>query len=143
MVETAIGVRSQDLQAAVEEQLRETPVLDVHTHLFTPSLGRLGLWGIDELLTYHYLEAELFRSSAMTPEQYWSLSKPHRAEAIWNTLFVENTPVSEATRGVIAVLHAFGLPRGSTWRGLASISPRRLSTPTSIRYSSWPASARW
>jgi len=28
---------------------------------------------------------------------------------IWKTLFVENTPVSEATRGVVAVLQAFGL----------------------------------
>jgi hypothetical protein len=110
MLETANGVRSEDLSAAVDNELRETPVLDVHTHLFPPALGRLGLWGIDELLTYHYLEAELFRSSAITPEQYWTLSKPRRAEAIWKTLFVENTPVSEATRGVIAVLQAFGLP---------------------------------
>jgi hypothetical protein len=110
MLETAIGVRSQDVPAAVDTELRETPVLDVHTHLFPPALGRLGLWGIDELLTYHYLEAELFRSSAITPEQYWKLSKPRRADAIWKTLFVENMPVSEATRGVIAVLQAFDLP---------------------------------
>jgi len=110
VLESSIGVRLQDLPAAVDGELRETLVLDVHTHLFPPALGRLGLWGIDELLTYHYLEAELFRSSAMTPEQYWKLSKPRRAEAIWKTLFIENTPVSEATRGVIAVLQAFGLP---------------------------------
>jgi hypothetical protein len=68
------------------------------------------LWGFDELLTYHYLEAEFFRYSKTTPEQYWSLPKPAQAEAIWQALFVENTPVSEATRGVIAVLNAFGLP---------------------------------
>ena len=100
MLETAIGVRSQDLPAAVDDELRETPVLDVHTHLFPPALGRLGLWGIDELLTYHYLEAELSSwSSAITPEQYWKLSKPRRADAIWKTLFVENSAsVSEATR---------------------------------------------
>jgi hypothetical protein len=110
MPETTIGVRLADLPAAVDAELRETPCLDVHTHLFPPALGKLGLWGIDELLTYHYLEAELFRSSALTPEHYWRLSKPRRAEAIWKTLFVENTPVSEATRGVVAVLQAFGLP---------------------------------
>ena len=58
---------------AVEEELAATLFIDVHTHLFMPSLGKLGLWGIDELVTYHYLEAELFRSSRITPAQYWSL----------------------------------------------------------------------
>jgi hypothetical protein len=84
--------------------------VDMHTHLFMPSLGALGLWGIDELITYHYLEAELFRSSSMTPDEYFTLSKTGKAEVIWRALFVENAPVSEATRGVIAVLSAFGLP---------------------------------
>jgi hypothetical protein len=74
-----------------------------------PSLGKLGLWGIDELITYHYLEAELFRFAKLTPAQYWSLSKREQADLIWRTLFIENTPVSEATRGVMAVMHAFGL----------------------------------
>jgi hypothetical protein len=101
------------LRAAVERELQATPAVDVHTHLFMPSLGRLGLWGIDELVTYHYLEAELFRSSSITPEEYWTLSKTARADAIWRALFVENTPVSEATRGVVAVLDAFGLPADS------------------------------
>jgi hypothetical protein len=60
-------------------------------------------------LTYHYLEAELFRSSNIKPEQYWPLSKREQADTIWRALFVENTPVSEATRGVVAVLKAFDL----------------------------------
>src|SRR5579872_4072795 len=98
-----------ELRAAVEEELGATPFIDVHTHLFMPSLGRLGLWGIDELVTYHYLEAELFRSSTITPEQYWKLGKREQADTIWRALFVENTPVSESTRGVVAVLKAFGL----------------------------------
>jgi len=75
-----------------------------------PSLGPVGLWGIDELVTYHYLEAELFRSNPVTPDQYFALGKQAKADLIWKTLFVENPPVSEATRGVIAVLSAFGLP---------------------------------
>src|SRR4051812_31661648 len=75
-----------------------------------PSLGPVGLWGIDELITYHYLEAELFRSSAVTPCAYFRLSKREKADLIWQTLFIENAPVSEATRGVVAVLNAFGLP---------------------------------
>lgn len=78
-----------------------------------PSLGALGLWGIDELITYHYLEAELFRSSPITPDEYFALPRAQKADAIWRALFVENAPVSEATRGVVAVLKAFGLPTDS------------------------------
>lgn len=94
---------------SVLQELRAVPVVDVHTHLFMPSLGKLGLWGIDELITYHYLEAELFRFSRTKPAEYWRLSLTEKADLIWRTLFVENTPLSEATRGVIAVLQAFGL----------------------------------
>lgn len=100
----------EQIQSAVEEVLAATQFIDIHTHLYAPAFGSLGLWGIDELLTYHYLEAELFRSSQLTPEQYWPLSKSDRADKIWRALFVENTPISEATRGVIAVLKAFDLP---------------------------------
>src|SRR3974390_134552 len=100
----------EQILAAVEQELNSTRFIDVHTHLFMPSLGELGLWGIDDLVTYHYLEAELFRSSSIPPEQYRALSKTEKADAIWRALFVENTPVSEATRGVVAVLNAFGLP---------------------------------
>ncbi|PWU04348.1 MAG: glucuronate isomerase [Terriglobia bacterium] len=101
------------LPAAVEKELAATSFIDIHTHLFMPSLGKLGLWGIDELITYHYLEAELFRSSTITPEQYWDLSRQQKADTIWRALFVETAPVSEATRGVVAVMHAFGLDTGA------------------------------
>jgi hypothetical protein len=102
------------ISSTVEDVLAGTQFVDIHTHLFAPAFGKLGLWGIDELLTYHYLEAEFFRSSDTKPEEYWSLSKREQAEVIWRTLFVENTPVSEATRGVIAVLKAFQLPTDRT-----------------------------
>ncbi len=100
----------EEILTAVQDELQANLFVDVHTHLFMPSLGKLGLWGIDELITYHYLEAELFRSSDLKPEAYWQFSKREKADAIWKALFVENTPVSEATRGVVAVLNAFGLP---------------------------------
>ena len=101
------------IEPVVEEVLSSTPFVDIHTHLFSPAFGKLGLWGIDELLTYHYLEAEFFRSSDMSPEHYSKLSKRKQADAIWQVLFVENTPISEATRGIIAVLKAFELPAQS------------------------------
>src|SRR3954454_2642719 len=103
------NLQDAEIAAAVADVLRDTPFVDIHTHLFPPSFERLALWGIDELLTYHYLEAELFRFSAVRPEQYWTLTTPQRADLIWKTLFLENSPVSEATRGVIAALSALGL----------------------------------
>jgi hypothetical protein len=108
--EHAPALQAEEILKTIEQELSSTPVIDVHTHLFMPSLGRLGLWGIDELLTYHYLEAELFRSSPIQPVEYFRLSKRQQADAIWQALFVGNTPVSESTRGVIAVLDALGLP---------------------------------
>src|SRR5438309_6811974 len=98
------------ISSTVQDVLATTEIIDIHTHLFAPSFGKLGLWGIDELLTYHYLEAEFFRSSRTTPDQYFALSRTQQADAIWRALFIENTPISESTRGVIAVLKAFGLP---------------------------------
>src|SRR5438309_8464645 len=107
-----VGLQSllspEHLPSAVEEILATTAFIDIHTHLFAPAFGNLGLWGIDELLTYHYLEAEFFRSSPTTPELYFALSKPQQADSIWRTLFVENNSISESTRGRIAVLKAFG-----------------------------------
>ena len=98
------------ISSTVQDVVASTPFIDIHTHLFAPAFGKLGLWGIDELLTYHYLEAEFFRSSDTKPEEYWLLSKRDQADAIWRSLFIKNTPLSEATRGVIAVLKAFHLP---------------------------------
>lgn len=107
------ALETDRIEDVVREMLHEVPAIDVHTHLYMPSLGAVGLWGIDRLVTYHYLEAELFRSSSITPEQYRQLSEQEKADIIWRALFVENAPVSEATRGVIAVLNAFGLPTSS------------------------------
>src|SRR3974390_1576981 len=77
------------IATAVEDVLDSTDFVDIHTHLFPPAFEGLCLWGMDELLTYHYLEAEFFRFSDVAPEQYFLLSKSERADAIWQTLFVE------------------------------------------------------
>jgi hypothetical protein len=98
-----------ELREQVDEILQQTPIFDLHTHLFAPEFGELNLWGIDELLNYHYLIAEMFRFSSVSPAEFWSLEKTKQADLIWQTLFVENTPLSDATRGVVAVLNAFGL----------------------------------
>lgn len=99
----------EELRRQVSEVVGAVPVFDMHTHLFAPEFGELNLSGIDELLTYHYLVAETFRSARVSYEEFWRLSKPAQADLVWRTLFVENTPVSEAARGVVTVLDAFGL----------------------------------
>ena len=98
-----------ELRAQVQLIVNSTHVTDVHTHVFPPEFKSLYLSGIDELLTYHYLIAETFRSTRISYERYWQLSKTAQADLVWRTLFVENTPTSEAARGVISVLDAFGL----------------------------------
>jgi len=98
-----------ELRAAVREAVDAAPVFDLHTHLYPPSFGGLSLWGIDELLTYHYLVAELFRFDDIAPDRFFAMPKAEQADRIWSALFVRNTPLSEATRGVVAVLSALGL----------------------------------
>jgi hypothetical protein len=87
----------------------ETPVYDLHTHLYPPGLGSLLLRGIDELLNYHYLQAEALRAdTSISYDQFWALPPPQQAEFIWRTLFLERAPLSEACRGVLTTLRLLG-----------------------------------
>lgn len=99
----------EELRARVEIVVNSMPVMDVHTHLFPLEFNGLCLYGIDELLTYHYLTAETLRSARITHDRFWQLSKTDQADLVWQTLFVENSPASEAARGIVTVLDAFGL----------------------------------
>src|SRR3954471_21909810 len=100
---TAEHAREQ-VAAAVEQVVARTPVFDIHTHLYDPAFGELLLWGIDDLLTYHYLVAESLRWSEIAFDKFWSLSKTEQADHIWDQLFIKHSPVSEACRGVITTL---------------------------------------
>jgi len=71
----------------VERIVANTPVFDIHTHLYDPAFKDLLLWGIDELLVYHYLVAEAFRYLDVPYEQFWTLSRARQAELIWNAWF--------------------------------------------------------
>ena len=106
---TELLTDAEELRAEVEIVVNSTPVMDAHTHLFPPEFNELCLFGIDELLTYHYLTAETFRSARIAPKQFWATSKNEQADLVWKTLFVENTPTSEAAQGIISVLDALGL----------------------------------
>ncbi len=97
------------LAAAVKEIVTKQKVTDMHTHLYPPHFGDLLLWGVDELLTYHYLVAEVMRWSDIPVEDFWNFSKQEQAELIWSKLFIEHSPISEACRGVLTTLQGFGL----------------------------------
>src|SRR3569833_11056 len=82
----------------IEEIVMSTPISDIHTHLYEPVFTELLLWGIDELLTYHYLVAETFRYLDMPYDKFWAMSKTQQADLIWDSLFIQHSPVSEACR---------------------------------------------
>ena len=100
---------TDQLKTAVSEIVQSQSIYDIHTHLFSPPFGELLLWGIDELLTYHYLIAEVFRKSDITYDHFWQLTKTEQADLIWKTLFIDNSPLSEACRGVVTTLNELGL----------------------------------
>jgi hypothetical protein len=97
----------------VDEAIASTPVYDLHTHLYPANFGRLMLWGIDELLTYHYLIGESIRATGIAYEAFWEMPQAKQAEFIWRALFIERAPISEACRGVVTVLNKLGLDLSS------------------------------
>jgi len=98
-----------NLRSLVQRVVSETPVLDIHTHVYSTRFGGLLLYGLDELLTYHYLIAEVFRVAPLPYDRFWQMSKTEQADHIWRHLFIEHSPISEACRGVVTVLQAFGI----------------------------------
>lgn len=100
---------SQQLQTVVQAELSKVKITDVHTHLFSADFDQMLLFGIDEVLTYHYLVAEFFRYSTMPYGEFFNLSKEKQADLIWQTLFLDRSPVSEAQRGALTILKRLGL----------------------------------
>ncbi|SKA94093.1 hypothetical protein SAMN05443428_11553 [Caloramator quimbayensis] len=99
----------EELKKVVEREVNNVKITDIHTHIYSKDFNKLLLWGIDELLTYHYLIAEFFRYSNMDYDKFFKMSKKEQAELVWKTLFIENTPISEAQRGVLTILNKLGL----------------------------------
>ena len=100
---------AESLQTRVSRIVQATPVHDIHTHLYDPAQGEMLLWGIDELLVYHYLVSEASRQMTVPLERFWSASKQEQAAYVWEALFTEHSPISEACRGVLTTLHLLGI----------------------------------
>jgi hypothetical protein len=121
-------LKADQLNSIVTQCLARQPVRDMHTHLYPPSFGTptenrtgrtdpagLMLWGVDELLTYHYLVAEVYRivpATKLPTEQFWRMDKSAQADHIWKHLFLDRPPISEACRGVLTALNKLGLDPG-------------------------------
>ncbi|MDX1951615.1 MAG: glucuronate isomerase, partial [Verrucomicrobiota bacterium] len=99
----------ENLTGTVHRIVDEAKIQDIHTHLYDPAFGELLLWGIDDLLVYHYLIAEAFRYLEIPYETFWAFPKTQQAEIIWKELFIEHSPISEACRGVITTLNQLGI----------------------------------
>jgi len=109
------------LETVVRKAVADVTISDIHTHLFPPSHGKLLLWGVDELLTYHYLVAELFTVAPrdVTIEDFWKLPKRSQADLVWEHVFCRHGGLSEASRGLVTTLNQLGLDIGG--RDLAGI----------------------
>ena len=87
--------RTNSLEELVRDAVANQPLVDVHTHLCPPTFGSplsgrgakadpngLLLWGIDELVTYHYLVCEVFRvvpAAKLPYAKFWAMSKTRRS----------------------------------------------------------------
>jgi hypothetical protein len=99
------------VESVVRQAVADVTITDIHTHLFPPSHGDLLLWGVDELLTYHYLVAELFTIAPrdLTPESFWKMTKRRQADLVWEHVLLRHGALSEAARGVVTTLGRLGL----------------------------------
>jgi hypothetical protein len=77
------------VETTVRKVVEATPVYDIHTHLYDPAFGGLLLWGVDELLTYHYLVAEVMRADPIPYDAFWKLPKKEQADLVWQRLFLD------------------------------------------------------
>jgi len=102
------------LDSTVRQAVADATITDVHTHLFPPSHGDLLLWNVDEVLTYHYLVAELFTMAPaeLKPADFWKMSKTAQADLVWEHVFIRHGALSEAARGAITTLNKLGLDTG-------------------------------
>ncbi len=98
-----------ELVQTVDKAVRTVKITDIHTHLFSECFGDLFLYGIDELLTYHYLVAETMRQIDMDAPSFYTMSKSDQAQCVWDALFIKNSPVSEPARSIITIFNKLGL----------------------------------
>jgi len=125
------------MEEIIRKIIDDTKIIDIHTHLFPSEHTHLCLYGIDSLLTYHYLISELFIVyDQISIDDFYKLSKKEQADIIWTQLFILRTPISEACRGVITVCNKLGLQKHIRNRDLNAIRlffDHMTSNPSKIK----------
>ena len=106
-MEDCLGV--ENIYSTVEEVVDNIQVFDIHTHLYGESFGELLLYGIDEMLDYHYLLAESYRYDPIGYDKLWSMTKQERANWVFQNVFLDRSPISEAGIGLITCLQNIGV----------------------------------
>lgn len=115
-------ISSSNLESSIREIVNNCPIIDVHSHLFPSAHLELCLFGIDHLLTYHYLISELFIVwSQLSVSDFYQLSLENQANIVWEQLFIFRSPISEACRGVITTCQQLGLSEWVEQRDLEMI----------------------
>ncbi|MDQ2084873.1 glucuronate isomerase [Herbivorax sp. ANBcel31] len=102
-------VNRQNINKVTEDLINSVYITDIHTHLFSQCFESMFLYGIEELLTYHYLVAEAMRYTDMDYKNFYDMDKDKQAEFVWNILFVKNTPLSEPAKSIITIFNSLGL----------------------------------
>ena len=99
-----MNMSNQELSDTLEDVINNTKIFDIHTHLFPSAFKSHSLSGFINLLNYHYLIAELLTNANISAEKFYSLDDVNKAQLIWEELFQNRTPISEACKGVLTVL---------------------------------------
>jgi len=99
-----MNMSNQELSNTLEAVINNTKIFDIHTHLFPSVFKSHSLSGFINLLNYHYLIAELLTNANISAEKFYSLDEINKAKLIWEELFQNRTPISEACKGVLTVL---------------------------------------
>jgi len=118
-----LHLQERQLEEAVRQEVDAAEAVDLHTHLF--SVGHHGgqtmQYGIDALLTYHYLVSEFLATAHIDPEDFYRLPQREQADLVWHGLFIKASPISEHCRGVLTTLAALGLREEVAARDLEAI----------------------
>ena len=99
-----MNLSSDNISDKLINIINNTPIFDLHTHLFPPQHEGYFLLGFKNLLNYHYLIAELLTATNINASTFYSYNDEKKASLIWNELFEKRTPVSEACSGVLSIL---------------------------------------
>ena len=106
---TSKTLLKSELETNIRNCILSTKIIDIHTHLFPPEHTEFHKSGMIELLTYHHLTTEVISVSNISPKSFFEFSKYEQAKFVWDQLFINKTPFSEATKGIITILSTLGI----------------------------------